>query len=164
MQSIVSSIAIAALVFAAIRPVDAQLVARKDLSLAVAKVIADTAVSTCSKLGYNISVHVVDRGGHTIVSYRGDGSGVHTIENSQRKAFTAMTFARPSAEFGERLAKGDTGAELQLMLSGMSGQQGGLPIRVGKDVIGGVGASGAGMGADTTCVQAGLDAVADQLK
>jgi uncharacterized protein GlcG (DUF336 family) len=130
----------------------------------MAKVIADTAMQTCAKLGYNISVHVVDRGGHTIVAYRGDGSGVHTLENSQRKAFTAMTFARPSAEFGDRLAKGDTGAELQLMLSGMSGQQGGLPIRVGDQVIGGVGASGAGMGADVKCVQAGLDAVASQLR
>jgi uncharacterized protein GlcG (DUF336 family) len=164
MQRIVSGIAIAAVCFAAAKTAEAQLIARKDLSVATAKIIADTAMVTCAKLGYNISVHVVDRGGHAIVAYRGDGSGVHTLENSFRKAFTAMTFARPSAEFGDRLAKGDTGAELQLMLSNMSGQQGGLPIRVGKDVIGGVGASGAGMGADLTCVQAGLDAVADQLK
>ena len=40
---------------------------------------------------------------------------------------------------------------------------GGLPIKVGADVIGGVGVSGS-PGVDEPCVQAGLDKVADQLK
>jgi uncharacterized protein GlcG (DUF336 family) len=40
---------------------------------------------------------------------------------------------------------------------------GGLPIKVGNDVIGGAGASGS-PGVDEQCVQAGFDKVADQLK
>jgi uncharacterized protein GlcG (DUF336 family) len=40
---------------------------------------------------------------------------------------------------------------------------GGVPIRVGKDVIGGVGVSGS-PGVDEPGVQAGLDKVADQLR
>jgi uncharacterized protein GlcG (DUF336 family) len=40
---------------------------------------------------------------------------------------------------------------------------GGLPIKVGNEVIAGVGASGS-PGVDEPCVQAGLDKVADQLK
>ena len=50
------------------------------------------------------------------------------------------------------------------MLPDMAGQQGGFPIRVGDEVIGGIGASGAGMGADATCVLAGIEAVSDQLQ
>jgi uncharacterized protein GlcG (DUF336 family) len=50
------------------------------------------------------------------------------------------------------------------MLPDMAGQQGGLPIRVGEEVIGGIGASGGGSGSDTLCVQAGIDAVMDQLQ
>jgi len=40
---------------------------------------------------------------------------------------------------------------------------GGLPVKVGEDVIGGVGVSGS-PGVDEPCVQDGLDKVADQLK
>ena len=50
------------------------------------------------------------------------------------------------------------------MLPNMSGQQGGLPIRVGNDVVGGVGMSGSQGGMDEPCVQAGINAVAAQLQ
>ena len=40
---------------------------------------------------------------------------------------------------------------------------GGLPIKVGSEVIGAVGVSGS-PGKDDVCSQAGLDKVADQLK
>jgi uncharacterized protein GlcG (DUF336 family) len=75
-----------------------------------------------------------------------------------------MTFRRPTSTFAEGLQAGQTNTQLQLMLPDMSGQQGGIPIKFGDEVIGGIGASGAGMGADSTCAQAGIDAVADQLK
>ena len=142
----------------------AQVLTRHGVPIEMAKTMANVAQETCAELGYSISVHVVDTAGDTLVAYRGEDSGVHTFVNSFRKAYSAMTFRRPSAEFGERWAQGDVGAQLQLMLPDMAGQQGGLPIRVGDEVIGGIGASGAGMGADTTCVQAGIDAVADQLR
>ena len=41
---------------------------------------------------------------------------------------------------------------------------GGVPIKVGDDVIGGVGVSGSPRRNDEPCVQAGLDKVADQLR
>ena len=140
------------------------LVARRDLSFNLAKTIADTALRTCEAGGHQVSVHVVDRYGNTVIAYMGQGAAVHTFENSFRKAYTAMTFRRPSREFGERKAMGDSGAELQLMLPNMSGQQGGLPIRVGNDVVGGVGMSGSQGGMDEPCVQAGINAVAAQLQ
>lgn len=145
-------------------PAFAQLPTRHILPVAVARQMADVAQTHCAEMGYSISVHVVDIAGDTLVAYRGEGSGVHTFINSYRKAYTAMTFDRPSAEFNERLEQGDIGTQLQLMLPDISGQQGGLPIRVGEEVIGGIGASGGGMGSDTVCVQAGIDAVAAQLQ
>ncbi|MEJ0071762.1 MAG: heme-binding protein [Pseudomonadota bacterium] len=43
--------------------------------------------------------------------------------------------------------------------------QGGLPIKVGDDVIGAIGVSGAPGGEkDEVCSKAGIDKVADQLK
>lgn len=144
-------------------PATAQLPTRHILPVELAKQMAATAQAHCLKLGYNISVHVVDSAGDTLVAYRGEGTGVHTFVNSYRKAYTAMTFDRPTSEFSERMEQEDVGAQLQLMLPDTAGQQGGLPIRVGEEVIGGIGASGGGMGADTICAQAGINAVADQL-
>jgi uncharacterized protein GlcG (DUF336 family) len=155
----------AALALSTVAPATAQqLLPRRDLSLGVARLIADTALRTCEAQGNRVSIHIVDRYGQTIVSYMSDGAAPHTYENARRKAYTAMTFRRPSKEFGERLAMNDTTAELQLMLPSMSGQQGGLPIRVGNDVIGGVGMSGANNGGDEPCVQAGLTAAANALR
>lgn len=142
----------------------AQVLTRHSIPIEMAKTMANVAQETCAELGYSISVHVVDTAGDTLVAYRGEDSGVHTFVNSFRKAYSAMTFRRPSSTFGERWADGEVGAQLQLMLPDMAGQQGGFPVLFGDEVIGGIGASGAGMGADTTCVQAGMEAVADQLQ
>src|SRR5207247_1363618 len=70
---------------------DAQLLARKDLSLAAATAIAQGAIATCKSQGYSISVHVVGREGQVIVAVRGDGAGLNTMENSMKKAYTART-------------------------------------------------------------------------
>jgi uncharacterized protein GlcG (DUF336 family) len=142
----------------------AQVLTHHAISIEMAKTMANVAQATCADMGYSISVHVVDTAGDTLVAYRGEDSGVHTFVNSYRKAYSAMTFRRPSAEFGDRWAQGDVGAQLQLMLPDMAGQQGGLPVRFGDEVIGGIGASGGGMGSDVVCVQAGIDAVAGQLQ
>lgn len=137
---------------------------RHILPVALAKEMAAAAQVHCTGLGYEVSVHIVDRAGDTLVAYRGEGTGVHTFINSYRKAYTAMTFDRPTSEFSERLEQGDMSPQLQLMLPDTSGQQGGLPVRTGTEVIGGIGVSGGGMGADSACAQVGIQAISDQLE
>ncbi len=51
----------------------------------------------------------------------------------------------------------------QVTLPNVIAIPGGLPIRIGDEVIGGVGASGS-PGVDEPCVQAGLDKIAPLLK
>jgi uncharacterized protein GlcG (DUF336 family) len=51
----------------------------------------------------------------------------------------------------------------QVTLPNVIAIPGGLPIKAGDEVIGGVGLSGT-PGKDEPCVQAGIDKVADQLK
>ncbi len=46
---------------------------------------------------------VVDRDGDTIVAMRGDNASPHTMENARRKAYTAMTFKQPTAEYAKKL-------------------------------------------------------------
>jgi uncharacterized protein GlcG (DUF336 family) len=146
-----------------ISAVNAQVLTRHSIPVEMAKTMANVAQTTCAGLNYSVSVHVVDSAGDTLVAYRGEDSGVHTFVNSFRKAYTAMTFRRPSATFGEGWERGEVGPQLQLMLPDMAGQQGGFPVKVGEEVIGGIGVSGAGMGQDATCALAGIEAVQAQL-
>jgi uncharacterized protein GlcG (DUF336 family) len=118
---------------------------------------------TCRANGYAVSVTVVGRNGEIIVQVRGDNTGPHTIENSMCKAYTARTFRSPSGALVERL-KADPTLGL-IHLTNVIANQGALPIKVGDEVIGAAGASGAPGGEkDEACVKAGIDKVADQLK
>ena len=146
-----------------VTPASAQLLARKDLSVAIAVDIAQTAMATCSANGYRVTATVVGRNGEVLVQIRGDGTPPHTMENSFKKAFTARTFRIPSGEMEDRLKKNpQMGAQY---LTGFTTARGALPIMVGEDVVGAAGVSGAPGGEkDEACVKAALDKVADQLK
>src|SRR5438128_10865258 len=77
--------------------------ARKDLSATTALTIAQTALETCNKQGYRVSVTVVGRTGEILVQVRGDNSSPHTLENSMRKAYTSRTTRAPSGDMVKRL-------------------------------------------------------------
>ena len=144
-------------------PASAQLLSHKDLTASIAITIAETAIETCKTNGYAVSVTVVGRNGEVILQLRGDNTGPHTFENSFRKAYTARTFRSPSGALVDRL-KADPTLGL-IHLTNVIANQGALPIKVGDEVIGAAGASGAPGGEkDEACVKAGIEKVADQLK
>jgi uncharacterized protein GlcG (DUF336 family) len=157
-----ASATLAALACTLALPANAQLIERKDLSLEIAKTIAEAALESCKAKGYAVSVVVLDRGGDTMVALRGDNAGPHTMENARRKAYTARTFRMTTAEFVKEMATRPVRRE-QTTLPGVIAIDGGVPVKVGNDVIGGVGLSGS-PGVDEPCVMAGLDKVKDQLK
>ena len=146
-----------------IRTLRAELLVHHDLPYAAALTIAQGAVESCTAKGYAVSVAVVDRDGETIVAIRGDNAGPHTSENARRKAYTAMSFRTSTADYAKRFADNNPLVRQQVTLPNVIAIPGGLPIKVGDEIVGGVGASGS-PGQDEPCVQAGLDKVADQLK
>jgi uncharacterized protein GlcG (DUF336 family) len=85
------------------------------------------------------------------------------MENARRKAYTARTFKMPTSDYAKRYADNNPVVHQQVTLPSIIAIPGGLPIKVGDDVIGGAGLSGT-PGVDEPCVQAGIDKVADQLK
>ena len=140
----------------------AQLLTHRDLSYAISKTIAETAIDSCGAKGYGVSAVVVDRDGEVIIALRGDNAGPHTIENARRKAYTARTFRMTTEEFAKALEQ-NPARRPQTTLPSVIAIPGGVPIKVGKDVIGGVGLSGS-PGVDEPCVMAGMDKVKDQLR
>ena len=159
-----TALAIASLGFFALTaPANAQLLQQKSLSSGIALAMAETTMAVCKANGYAVSVTVVGRSGEIILQVRGDNTGPHTVENSMRKAYTARTFRVPSGEIVTRLKNDPTFALIHL--NNVIANQGALPIKVGDEVMGGIGASGApGGDTDEACVKAGIDKVADLLK
>jgi uncharacterized protein GlcG (DUF336 family) len=144
-------------------PAGAQgVVTQKNVSLALAQDIANAAIAQCRTMGYKISVSVLDRDGIPIVMLHDDGAGLSTNEGSDRKAYTAASFKQPSAAFVKRMQDqpASVGSRHYTRILALAG---GLPIKVGDEVIGAVGVSGT-PGKDDVCAQAGIDKVADQLK
>jgi uncharacterized protein GlcG (DUF336 family) len=163
MRPVSKCVAVVGLACVLISPASAQLLTEKSLSAATAIAIAQTALETCTRQGYHVSVHVLGRNGEVLVAIRGDGAPPHTMENSQRKAYTARTFRISSGEFVQRVKDNPTLGAVHL--TGIIAAQGALPIKVGDEVIGAVGVSGAPGGEkDEACAKTGIDRVADQLK
>ena len=146
-----------------VQTANAELLSHKDLTLAVAKTITETAIADCKAKGYAVSAVVVGRDGETLVAMRGDNASPHTLENARRKAYTARSFRQSTTDYAKKFADNNPTVRQQVTLPNVIAIPGGLPIKVGDDVIGGVGLSGS-PGVDEPCVQAGLDKVADELK
>jgi uncharacterized protein GlcG (DUF336 family) len=137
---------------------------QRELSLDLALQMAKYALDTCKANGFNVSVAVVNRSGQVMVFLRGDNTAPHNAELARRKAYTARTFRRTSADWAKRT---EPPAELsqQRQLSEVIGLSGGVPINVGEETIGGLGVSGStGEGKDEACAKATLSKFADQLK
>ena len=138
------------------------LINQKTLSVEAALSVANGALNKCRGDGFRISLTVLDASGLVKVQVRGDGTGPHTLEHSRRKAYTALTFKRTSAETAKAWASAATPPPA---IEGTVGAAGGVPIKAGNEVIGAIGVSGAPGGEkDEACADAGIAKIADLLK
>jgi len=136
-------------------------ITQKAISLDLAQEIAQAALAKCREDNYHVSVHVIDASGLDKIALRDDGSGEVNFRVSREKAFTALTYRRPSAD----MEKAWVNMSPARIIPGIFGVAGGLPIKVGDEVIGAVGVGGAPGGEkDQACAAAGLAKVADELK
>jgi uncharacterized protein GlcG (DUF336 family) len=138
------------------------LVTQRNLSLPMAKTIAEAALGACKAKGYNTAVAVVDRAGQVLVILRDEGATAQTAEMARRKAFTARMFRSTTLEFQKRTS--DPAYAAQRDVADILALGGGVPIMVGNEVIGGVGSSGSSQEQDDACAKAGVAKVADLLK
>jgi len=138
------------------------LVTQKNLSLSMAKMIAEAAQAACREKGYHTSVAVVDRAGQVLVILRDEQATSQTAEMARRKAYTARMFSSATIDFQKRTM--DPNYAAQRDLTDILALGGGAPIKVGNETIGGVGSAGSTQEQDDACAKAGIAKVADLLK
>jgi uncharacterized protein GlcG (DUF336 family) len=137
--------------------------AEKNVSMGLSLAIIQGAIEQCTKDGYKVSVTIVDKSGNVAAQLRGDGTSPHTMEFSRLKAYTARTRNQTSLQTMKLLE--DPANAFIRQIPGVVGVGGGVPIRAGNEVIGGVGVSGAPGGEkDEVCANAGLAKVEAALK
>ena len=145
-------------------PVVAQgVVMQRNLSLAMAKTIAEAALAECKSKGYNTSAAVVDRAGQVLVIMRDEQATAQTADMARRKAYTARMFRITTQDFQKRTAD-DPARAPQRDLADILALSGGVPVQVGNDTIGAVGSAGSTLDIDDACAKAGVAKVADLLK
>jgi len=131
---------------------------------ALAVEAANEAISVCAKQGYRETADVVDADGATIAAIRGDGAGVHTLDSAHDKAYTSVSFKNDTLALADR-AKGEDSIAPLAKLPHIMFIGGGVVIKMGDEIIGGIGAAGApGAKLDDNCARAGLDKIRDRLK
>ena len=140
-----------------------QVQSEKNMSMALSMAIIQGAIEQCTKDGYKVSVTIVDKSGNVAAQMRGDGTAPHTMEFSRLKAYTARTRNQTSLQTMKMLE--DPANAFIRQIPGVVGVGGGVPIRAGNEVIGGVGVSGAPGGEkDEVCANAGIAKVEAALK
>ena len=130
------------------------------LPLDMATNAAQAAVAACAADGHNVSVAIVARSGVTKTVLVADNAGPHTVGSSIGKAFTSASLGRDTTGLAAFIGSTPENDGLRNLDSRLVIQAGGLPIKRGGALVGGIGIGGAPSGdKDEACSRKGLDAI-----
>jgi glc operon protein GlcG len=101
--------------------------------------VLDAAERHALENGRRVVIAVVERSGELVGLRRTPGAQVASSRVAVDKARTAAIFIRPSRELEQQVSSGRLGA---LALHGARALTGGIPLKVGDEVVGAIGTSG----------------------
>lgn len=135
-----------------------------NMSLNLANSLVEATMSACHAQGRSAVAAVIDRGGHLLSLQRDDSVGPHNTDAAIKKAFTALSTKTPSRILAENARSNPESSNLNtissLLLIG-----GGVPVKVGNEVIGAIGVGGAGGSAiDESCALEAINKVLSTTK
>ena len=137
------------------------------LTLAGARAMMTAAIQMAEAERIAIAVAIADAGGHLLLLERMDGGRFHTVHSSTTKAVCAASNKRPTGSRGAQAQALDTAHAIGLARAAgperWTAMEGGYPIVVDGECIGGIGVSGGHTREDIACCKAGVAAVLEQL-
>ena len=146
----------AVLLISAMTMFASDLPSKKYLNLSAVKTMVTAAEAKARELNVSVTICIVDEGGNLLFLEKGDSASLNTIQFAQKKARHAAFYGNPSKDGADAVKKGNTEV---LAFPEFFPNQGGLPIRVDGQVLGGISASGAKSEIDEQIAQAGIDAL-----
>ena len=135
----------------------------KRLTMAGAKRMMEAATASASRLNAAVTIAIVDAGGHLILLERMEGGKFHTVHSATTKAACAASTRRVTTSHGAVGQALDAAHALGLALAAgperWTAMEGGCPILVGGECIGGVGVAGADWKTDELLAQEAVRAI-----
>ena len=133
------------------------------LTLAGARQMMAAALALAEAEGIAIAVAIADGGGHLLLLERMDGGRFHTVHSSMTKAACAASNKRPTGARGAQAQGLDVAHAIGLALAAgperWTAMEGGYPIIVEGECIGGIGVSGGSWEFDDRVARAAVDAI-----
>ena len=118
--------------------------------------IIQAAFAQAEKDDLFVTITVVDKSGQTLAVQRHHNAGVHTIRASYKKAYTANSQKRETAEIAQGIKDGTIPEDIRYLDEHMLMMDGGIPIVINGKVVGGIGVGGAHGSEDVRIARAGL--------
>src|SRR3954469_8327886 len=112
---------------------------RRMIDDAGARAVLDAAQAEARARRARVVLAVVDPWGEVVALRRPPGAQAASSRVAVDKARTAAIFVRPSREMEQQVTDGRLGA---LALHGVSALTGGIPLKLGDEVVGAIGTSG----------------------
>jgi uncharacterized protein GlcG (DUF336 family) len=135
----------------------------KRLTLAGARKMMAAAMGIAEKENIPVSVAIADAGGHLMALERSDGGRFHTVHSSTTKAICAASNKRPTAARGAQAQPLDTTHAIGLALAAgperWTAMEGGYPIIVDGECVGGIGVSGGNWEFDDRVARTAVEAI-----
>ena len=116
--------------------------------------IQSAARAEALKQKWNVTIAIVDDGGHLLSLSRGDGAGPVTAEIAARKAHAAAVSRRSTKMSEDRIAQRPALIKMPVLPV-----QGGVPIMHDGQCVGGIGVSGVQSHEDEQVCNAGIAAL-----
>jgi len=132
------------------------LINRRHLSLEVALALLARVREEAASRELSLAVAVVDDGGHIVASQKMDGAPLGAMQLALGKAYTSVLWGTPTGDFTQSTQPGGDDWGWNTTDPRIVVYAGGLPLFVGGELVGGVGASGGTAADDAACVQSAV--------
>jgi glc operon protein GlcG len=135
----------------------------KRLTMDGAKKMMATAVEAAKQAGVAVSIAITDAGGHLILLERMEGGRFHSVHSSTTKAVCAASTRRATSARGAQAQPLDAAHALGLALAAgperWTAMEGGCPVIVDGECIGGIGVAGGDWETDERIAQKAVESI-----
>jgi len=140
-------------------PIDRPLPYGPPLTLAMAKRMVAAAEALAEQKAWPVAIVVADASGDVVLALKRDQTQHSALAIATGKALTAVNFRRPTKVFQDGIAAGGEGLRF-LAVPGVTPLEGGFPVVVDGQIVGGIGVSGVLSTQDTQVALVGLAGLA----
>ena len=127
------------------------------LTGALALKMVEAAFAQAEKDSLQVTITIVDKSGQTLAVLRHHSAGVHTVRASYKKAFTASSQKRETADIAKGVKDGSIPEDIRYLDENILILPGGVPLFINGKVVGGIGVGGAHDLEDVRIAKAGLN-------